>query len=125
MAEEAFDLRPDEARLLLNVALMATGKNFFKSATKILAALEEFRPEEESVGTAKVVLMISLGEFELAVGYIDREALVKWPNSAMLRAFRGMALIRMGRKEEARECLVEAAQSEDEAAANLARGLLE
>ena len=125
MAEEAFDLRPDEARLLLNVALMATGKNFFKSATKILAALEKFRPEEESVGTAKVVLMISLGEFELAVGYIDREALVKWPNSAMLRAFRGMALIRMGRKEEARDCLVEAAQSEDEAAANLARGLLE
>jgi hypothetical protein len=98
MAEEAFDLRPDEARLLLNVALMATGKNFFKSATKILAALEGFRPGEESVGTAKVILMISIGEFEMAVDYIDREALVKWPDSAMLRAFRGMALIRMGRR---------------------------
>ena len=44
---------------------------------------------------------------------------------AMLRAFRGMALIRLGRKDAARECLVEAAQSADEAAANLARGLLE
>ena len=125
MAGEMFDLRPDEARLLLNVALMATGKNFFKSATKILAALEGFRPGEEPVATAKVILMISLGEFEMAVDYIDREALVKWPNSAMLRAFRGMALIRMGRKDEARGGLVEAAQSEDEAAANLARGLME
>ena len=56
MADGAFDLRPDEARLLLNVALMATGKNFFKSATKILAALEGFRSGEESVGTAKVIL---------------------------------------------------------------------
>ena len=125
MADETFDLRPDEARLLLNVALMATGKNFFKSATKILAALEGFRSGEESVGTAKVILMISLGEFELAVAYIDREALVKWPKSAMLRAFRGMALIRMGRKDAARDCLLEAAQSSDTAAANLAKGLLE
>ena len=125
MADETFDLRPDEARLLLNVALMATGKNFFKSATKILAALEGFRPGEESVGTAKVILMISIGEFEMAVDYIDREALVKWPDSAMLRAFRGMALIRMGQKESARPCLMEAAQSADAAAANLARGLLE
>ena len=81
MADGTFDLRPDEARLLLNVALMATGKNFFKSATKILAALEGFRPGEESVGTAKVILMISIGEFEMAVDYIDREALAKWPDS--------------------------------------------
>ena len=43
----------------------------------------------------------------------------------MLRAFRGMALIRMGRKDAARGCLVEAAQSSDTAAANLAKGLLE
>ena len=125
MADGTFDLRPDEARLLLNVALMATGKNFFKSATRILAALEGFRPGEESVGTAKVILMISIGEFEMAVDYIDREALVKWPDSAMLRAFRGMALIRMDRRAAARDCLLEAAQSADEAAANLARGLLE
>jgi Flp pilus assembly protein TadD len=69
--------------------------------------------------------MISIGEFEVAVDYIDRVALVKWPGSAMLRAFRGMALIRMGRREAARDCLMEAAQSADEAAANLARGLLE
>ncbi len=125
MGSDTFDLLPDEARLLLNVALMATGKNFFKSATKILAALEGFRPEEESVATAKAILMISIGEFEMAVDYIDRIALGKWPKSAMLRAFRGMALIRMGRKDAARDCLLEAAQSSDEAAANLAKGLLE
>ena len=106
MADGTLDLRPDEARRLLNVARTAARQNFLKSA-------------------AKVILMISLGEFELAVAYIDREALVKWPKSAMLRAFRGMALIRMGRKDAARDCLLEAAQSSDTAAANLAKGLLD
>ena len=38
-----FELAPDEARLLLDVALMATGQNRFQSAMKILAALEPFR----------------------------------------------------------------------------------
>jgi 5-methylcytosine-specific restriction protein B len=55
MADGAFDLRPDEARLLLNVALMATGKNFFKSATKILAALEGFRPVAAELGDELLV----------------------------------------------------------------------
>ena len=35
-----FDITGEEARLLLNVALMATGQNRFQSAAKILAALE-------------------------------------------------------------------------------------
>ena len=120
-----FDLTGEEARLLLNVALMATGQNRFRSAAKILAALERFRPGEASVASANAILFISMTDFAGAVAYIDRVALVKWPGSAMLRAFRGMALIRMGRREAARPCLMEAAQSADEAAANLARGLLE
>ena len=47
-----FDLTPEEARLLLNVALMATVQNRFRSAAKILAALGAFRPEE--IGRAHV-----------------------------------------------------------------------
>ena len=47
-----FDLTGEEARLLLNVAMMATGQNRFRSAAKILAALERFRPEEASVAVA-------------------------------------------------------------------------
>lgn len=119
-----FDLTSDEARLLLNIALMATGQNRFQSATRILAALERFRPDSEPLAVAKVVLMLSMHEYALALDFIDGSALKRHPDSAMLRTFRGMALVRMGRKDDARESLLAAAASSDEAAANLAKGLL-
>ena len=119
-----FDLTPEEARLLLNVALMATGQNRFRSAAKILAALERFRPQEPSVASANAVLLISMMDFAGAVGYID-SALVRFPRSSMLKAFKGMALLRMDRKTEAMVPLSEAASDDsDPAAAQLARDLM-
>ena len=112
--------------MLLNVALMATGQNRFQSAAKILAALERFRPEEASVAVANAILLISMLDFKGAVEYIDREALPRFPDSAMLKAFKGMALIRMNRGDEARIPLSEAASDEkDAAAAQLAKDLLQ
>ena len=120
-----FDLKSEEAKLLLNVALMATGQNRFRSAAKILAALERFRPEEASVAVANAILFISMLDFRGAVDYIDRVALPKFPSSAMLQAFKGMALIRMGRKAEAALPLSAAAgQTADPAAAQLAKDLM-
>ena len=120
-----FDLTPEEARLLLNVALMATGQNRFRSAAKILAALGRFRPAEESVASATAILFISMLDFQGAVDYIDRDALPRFPDSAMLKAFKGMALVRMDRPGEARIPLTEAAnQSADPAAAQLAKDLM-
>lgn len=120
-----FDLKPDEAQLLLNIALMAIGSNRFRSAAKILAALERFRPDHPSVAVAKTVALMSAGDFESAVGYVDGEALVKFPDSAMLKAFKGMALMRLGRMAEARTVLEEAARATDDpAAAKMAGDLL-
>ena len=120
-----FNLDSEEARLLLNVALMATGQNRFQSARKILAVLERFRPEEASVAVAYAILLISMLDFGGAVDYIDRVALPKFPSSAMLQAFKGMALIRMGREAEAAVPLSAAAgQTADPAAAQLAKDLL-
>ena len=120
-----FDLTSEEARLLLNVALMATGQNRFRSAAKILAVLERFRPEAPSVASAYAILFISMLDFKGAVAYIDRVALPRFPDSAMLLAFKGMALIRMNRVAEAREPLERAAaQTEDPSAAQLAKDLL-
>ena len=119
-----FDLTEEEARLLLNVAMMATGRNRFASAAKILAALERFRPDQVSIACAKAIALISALRFAEAVDYIDREGLVKFPDSAMLRAFKGMALIRMNRMQEAAAPLREAAsQTADPAAAKLAGDL--
>ena len=120
-----FDLSSEEARLLLNVALMATGQNRFQTAAKILAALERFRPQEKAVPEAYAILFISMQDFQDAVDYIDRDALPRFPDSAMLKAFKGMALLRMSRTAEARGPLEEAAnQTADPAAAQLARDLL-
>ena len=120
-----FDLTPEEARLLLNVALMATGQNRFQSAAKIFAALGAFRPGEASVASANAVLFISMLDFQGAVDYLDREAIPRFPGAAMLKAFKGMALIRMGRTAESRIPLEEAAnQTADPAAAQLAKDLM-
>jgi Flp pilus assembly protein TadD len=71
------------------------------------------------------MLFISMGDFQGAVDYLDREALRQNPDAAMLKAFKGMALLRMGRTEEARAPLEEAAgQSDDPAAAQMAKDML-
>ena len=120
-----FDLESEEARLLLNVALMATGQNRFQSAAKILAALGRFRPGEASVAVANAILFISMKDFQGAVDYIDNDALPRFPSSAMLKAFKGMALLRMNRAAEARLPLEEAASdTADPAAAQLAKDLM-
>lgn len=119
-----FDLTTEEVRLLLNVALMAIGRNRFKSAAKILAALERFRPDQASLAVAKAIALISALDFAAAVTFIDEEGLVRFPDSAMLQAFKGMALLRMGRREDAREPLEAAVRGTDPAAARLAADLL-
>ena len=120
-----FDLTAEEARLLLNVAMMATGANRFQSAAKIFAALERFRPSSPQVAAGKAIALISAQQFDVCVDYLDGEALRKFSGDPMLLAFKGMALFRMNRTVEAREPLEQAAsQKADPAAANLAVGML-
>lgn len=120
-----FDLEPEEARLLLNVALMATGANRFRSAAKIFAALERYRPDAPSVAVGEAIALISANDFARCVEFVDGTALRRFPGNAMLLAFKGMALLRMGRNEEARAPLgAAAAQTEDVAAAQLAGDML-
>ncbi|MBQ5531463.1 MAG: hypothetical protein IIT98_05620 [Kiritimatiellae bacterium] len=109
----------------MNVALMATGQNRFQTAAKILAVLGRFRPEEASVASANAILFISMLDFRGAVEYLDRDAIPRFPDNAMLKALKGMALIRMDRPGDAHAPLEEAAaQTADPAAANLARDLM-
>jgi len=119
------DIEPDEARLLLNTALMAIGGNRFQSADKILSALERFRPNSPELAVARATLWISMQDFQSAVEYIDRIGLVRFPDSAMLQAFKGMAYLRMGQRREAEAPLqIAANQTADRQAAQLAKDLL-
>ena len=75
---------------------------------------------------ANAILFISMKDFQGAVDYIDNDALPRFPSSAMLKAFKGMALLRMNRAADARIPLEEAASDTvDPAAAQLAKDLME
>lgn len=120
-----FDLTSDEARLLLKIAMMAIGRNRFASAAKILAVLERFRPDQVSVACTTAIALMSALKFDAAITYIDEEALRRFPESAMLKAFKGMALLRLNRKDEARDVLAEVVRvGEDPAAVKLAGDLM-
>lgn len=120
----AFDLTKEESQLLLQIGLLAAGQNRFLSATQILMALEAFRQGEESLDCAKAFLCLSQQAFQVGLEYIDGTALPRRPDSGMLQAFRGLALLRLQRNSEANQALQAAIASKDPAAANLANGLL-
>ena len=119
-----FDLSTEEARLLLQIALMAVGRNRFQSAAKVLAALEAFRPNNHSIYVAKLVMLMSAQDMTGAIRFANEEALPKFPDSGMIKSFLGLALIRLARKDEAMPILAEAAASNDEVAARMARDLM-
>ncbi len=120
-----FDLEPQEARLLLDIALMAVGQNRFETATKILAALKAYRPKAESLAVAETVLLLSRGALDDALALIAREQQPdRFPESAMLKAFKGLALLKMDRSQDARVALAGAADGDDPVAARMAKDLL-
>ena len=121
-----FDLSADEARLLLNIALMAVGRNRFNSAAKIFAALERFRPDSPELAVSKAIALLSALKYAECLDFLEGEALRRFPDSPMLQAFRGMALIRLGRVSDSREVLEKVCEMKaiDPAAAQLAGDLL-
>ena len=74
-----FDLSTEEAQLLLETGLMAIGQNRFKSAMKILVALEQYRYGHESLDVAKVILCLSQFQGKIALEFLDNEALPRSP----------------------------------------------
>ena len=121
-----FDLTADEARLLLNVALMAVGRNRFRSAAKIFAALDRFRSDSPQLAVSKAIALLSALKYAECLAFLDEDALRRCPGNPMLMTFKGMALIRLGRKDVAREVLAQAceAKASDPAAAQLAADLM-
>ena len=120
-----FDITSGEARLLLDIALMATGRNRFKSAETILAALDEFRPGSDQLAVARMILAISKGDLQGAVDFADGRRLAGQPVSPMVEAFKGMALLRLERAGEAMNVMAEAAaQTDDPVAARLVKDMM-
>ncbi len=118
------ELTKDELQLLLEVALMAVGQNHFVSAAAILDALEGYRPGHESLDVARAVMLLSQRHSREALDFITDQALERHPGNGLLEAFRGVALIQLGRNEEARPILQNLLASDDVNAAGIAQGML-
>ena len=121
-----FDLTADEARLLLNVALMAVGRNRFRSAAKIFAALDRFRPDSPQLAVSKAIALLSALKYAECLDFIDGNALRRFPDNPMLLTFKAMALIRLGQKNDAHEILAQVCEMKDvdPAAVQLATDLM-
>ncbi len=122
-----FDLEPHEARLLLDVAMMAIGQNRFETAAKMLVVLKAYRPKSEPLAIAEVLLLMSRGALEEALTFLEREEQAdRFPESAMLMTFKGLALLKAGRPQEAKAVLERAAvNKQNPVAARMAKDLLE
>ena len=118
-----FDLEPEEARLLLNIAFLAVGRGRYRSAGEILDVLETFRPEREEPLLARAILMINQVALKEAIEYIDSIALPRFPDSTWLKTFRGLALMRLGKNEEALRMFSEVRNADNAVAAELAVAL--
>jgi Flp pilus assembly protein TadD len=87
--------------------------------------LDEFRPNAEQLAAARMILAISKGDLQGAVDFADGIALREHPDSAMIKAFKGMALLRLERTAEAMKVMKEAAeQTGDPVAARLAKDMM-
>ena len=122
----AFDFTADEGRLLLNVALMAVGRNRFRSAARILAALERYRPDSPQIAVSKAIALMSACAYAEGLEFMENVALRKFPGNPMILAFKGMALIRLGRISDSHEVLEKVCERKeaDPSAAQLAEDLM-
>ena len=118
------DLRSDEARVLLDVAVLAIGHGFCSGAAEIISALESVRPGNEQLAVARMVLMLNTHEYEMAVEFADSEGKRRREDSGLIKVFKGLALLRLGRSDDARRCLSEV-KSENRVVMELAKGLME
>ena len=117
-------LSQEELQLLLETAFMAIGHNHFTSAMKILMALEQFRPGHESLDCAKAFLCLSQYQGQVALDFLEKEALPRHPESRQLKVFKAMAFMQTNRVSEAK-FLLEELQSGNDNVADMAAGLLQ
>ncbi len=119
------ELASDEARLLIELALIAIGEGRLAEAKVITDAVDAFRPGDVSVFVARALSELRGNNPHEAVRVLREEGLQRHPESHMLRAFLGMSLQATGYQSQAEEILVQTSeQREDEKAAALARALL-
>lgn len=118
------DIDDDLIKLLAELAFVAGGYGMIEQTDAIVAALEVLRPGSERPYLIQALARLNLQDTAGAERILRDRALKANPDSAMAKAYLGLALHLQGRAGERDRVLAEAAADGDEDAAALARHLL-
>jgi predicted Zn-dependent protease len=115
----------DTVKLLAEIALMAGGYGMTARADAIVVGLEQARPDNERPHLLRAITRLNAKDTATAERILREQALRVNPNSAMSKAFLGIALHMQGRTNERDRVLNEViAADDDEEAVKIARDLL-
>lgn len=121
----AIDLFPEEAQLLLRLALVAIGRRRFVAADRLLTALEGIRPGAEPLLVARVVAAFGQQAFGQARALLEVAANRHRGLSPWCQLFYGIALAKTGEGVRARQqWQAVIARGEPDLAVRFARDLL-
>ena len=112
-------------KLLAELGFMAGGYGMINQTDAIVGALEALRPNSENPYLIQALARINLRDATGAERILRERALKINPDSAMAKAYLGLALHAQGRINERDQVLNEALASEDDDAVALAQRLLE
>ncbi len=112
-------------RKLADIGFMATSGGFFRQADAIFSSIELSRKDNILPYMGKALNLMNMEKNQEALDMIENKALKIEPENHVLHAFKGMALMLLGRNSESENCLNNiASTSNDSIAKNLADNLL-
>ena len=112
-------------RKLADIGFMATSGGFFSQAQNIFGAIELSSKENIVPYIGMAINMMNMSKSQDALDLLEKKALPLEPDNQVLHAFKGMALMLLGRNCESEKCLNNVLTSDpDSVTSNLAQGLL-
>jgi predicted Zn-dependent protease len=124
--ESANLVQGDILRLLGEIGLAGVGIGYYAAADRVFDTLALVRPQSELPWIGKALIHLSNERFTEARKVLEKEALARQPQNALVKSLIGHALQREGLQTAAFRVLSEVAESEEEApGVLLAKSLLE
>ena len=113
-------------RKLADIGFMATSGGFSRQAQNIFSAIELSRKDNVVPYIGMAINMMNMRKTQDALEILEKKALPLEPDNQVLHAFKGMALMLLGRSSESEKCLNNILSSNpDPMTINLAQGLLD
>jgi predicted Zn-dependent protease len=120
------EIEAKSLQLLMELGLLAGGYGYVREAETIFEGLKAVRPQSEYPLIGWAIVKMSNNQIDESTRVLEKEALKVNPGSDLARGYLGLALMLAGRAEQSIPILEEVVNNnKDEAAVNLAKGVLE